>query len=87
VFLSATTVCELLQTVDLAKTRIRTNWNKWYRPQAVSIDKDENVFVTDLHRLIRIPKDQLNDQSSGVVVITGSKGMFPFLLNETPLKS
>ena len=47
---------------------------KWYRPQAVSVRGNDDVFVTDLHRLIRIPSDQLKDHSDNVVVVTGSKG-------------
>jgi hypothetical protein len=48
---------------------------KWYRPQAVSVDAQDNVFVTDLHRLIRIPVDQLKEHTdSNVKIITGSKG-------------
>jgi len=46
---------------------------KWYRPQAVSIDANENVFITDLHRLVRIPADKLVEHTDAVNVITGSK--------------
>ena len=54
---------------------------KWYRPQAVSVRGNDDVFVTDLHRLIRIPADQLKDHSDNVVVVTGSKGKFVVVLH------
>jgi len=46
---------------------------KWYSPQAVSIDAHDNVFVTDMNRLIRIPANQLTEHSTGIIVIAGSK--------------
>ena len=47
---------------------------KWYRPLAVSMDDNDDAYITDNHRLIRIPVDNLKEHADVVTVITGSKG-------------